>query len=295
MHTEHMLPAEEGLISLDDLLHIQLRHDTSQHVPIAVDEQPCIVHATTQALPARSTRYLVASPPQAADSAVCARCGGAGWYTLPVALGHPDFAKLQPCACRQTERSTRQAAELERLSNLATFRDKTFAAFDGCVSGVLPAFQIAQAFVLAPHGWLALFGPYGCGKTHLAAAIANAVLDHGMPVLFVVVPDLLDHLRSTFASDSTVSYDQRFETVKQAPLLILDDLGTESATPWAKEKLYQLVNFRYNERLPTVFTSNVRMEQLDGRIASRMHDSALNAAVLTIQAADYRKRKRREP
>lgn len=243
----------------------------------------------------KQTMQLVVGPPPLLPAPrPCAICAGAGWYTLPVPLGHPEFAKLQPCTCIQAARSARQATELEQISNLAAFRDKTFAAFDSHVAGVLPALQCAQAFAALPNGWLGLFGPYGCGKTHLAAAIANTLLDHQVPVLFVVVPDLLDHLRSTFAPTSSVTYDQRFETVKQAPLLVLDDLGTESTTAWAKEKLYQLVNFRYNERLPTVFTSNVRMEQLDGRIASRMHDPALNAQVITIQAADYRKRGRKQ-
>ncbi len=57
----------------------------------------------------------------------------------------------------------------------------------------------------------------------------------------MVVPDLLDHLRATFSPSSTVSLDRRFEEVRTTPLLILDDLGTQSATPWAREKLYQIV------------------------------------------------------
>ena len=76
----------------------------------------------------------------------------------------------------------------------------------------------------------------------------------GEPALFVVVPDLLDHLRATFNPNSLTPYDKRFDEVRKAPLLVLDDLGTESATPWAEEKLYQLFNYRYNARLPTVIT-----------------------------------------
>jgi DNA replication protein DnaC len=155
-------------------------------------------------------------------------------------------------------------------------------------------FQRAQAFAQQPTGWLTLLGPCGCGKTHLALAIAHAALDADVPALFVVVPDLLDHLRATYSPASAVSYDKLFETVRAVEVLILDDLGTESATPWAREKLYQLINHRYNHRLATVFTSNVRLEQLDPRVASRMHDPALNACVLTIQAQDYRRRQERK-
>ena len=102
-----------------------------------------------------------------------------------------------------------------------------------------------------------LSGTYGCGKTHLAAAIANHQLTAGRPTpMFVVVPDLLDHLRATFSPTSATTLDRLFEQVKSAPLLVLDDLGTESATPWAREKLFQLLNYRYAARLPTVITTS---------------------------------------
>jgi DNA replication protein DnaC len=105
------------------------------------------------------------------------------------------------------------------------------------------------------------------------------------------VPDLLDHLRATFRPDSEASYDEQLEQVRSVALLVLDDLGTESPTPWAREKLYQLVNHRYNERLPTVFTNNVRPEQLDPRIVSRMHDATLGEPMVVMRAGDYRRRR----
>jgi DNA replication protein DnaC len=123
-----------------------------------------------------------------------------------------------------------------------------------------------------PEEWLVLTGGYGSGKTHLAAAIANArkaMGDH--QVLFVVVPDLLDHLRATYAPDSQVSYDKRLDQVRTAPLLILDDLGTHSATPWAQEKLYQIFNYRYNAHLPTIITIADGVS-LDERLKSRLFD-----------------------
>ncbi len=89
-------------------------------------------------------------------------------------------------------------------------------------------------------------------------------------VLFAVVPDLLDHLRATFDPGSGVAYDERFNAIRSAFLLILDDLGTENTTPWAREKLYQLINHRYNEQLPTIITSNQEYKLIDERILSRL-------------------------
>jgi DNA replication protein DnaC len=171
----------------------------------------------------------------------------------------------------------------------------TFETFESQGRGLPPdkqrnlqrAYEIARKYAEHPRGWLVLLGGYGCGKTHLAAAIANACVERGEVALLVVVPDLLDYLRATFAPESSVSYDERFEAIRNAPLLILDDLGTESSTLWAEEKLYQIFNYRYVTRLPTVITSNRKLEEIDPRLRSRMVDPEL-CQVYQILAPDYR-------
>lgn len=148
-------------------------------------------------------------------------------------------------------------------------------------------FRLAQEFAEHPRGWLVMTGTYGCGKTHLAAAIGNYRKGMGDDPVFVVVPDLLDHLRATFSPASTTSYDDLFNRVRSAPILILDDLGTQSATPWAREKLYQIFNERYNAKLPTVITMSSNFEDLDARIRSRMLDSRL-CTIFEILSPSYR-------
>jgi len=149
------------------------------------------------------------------------------------------------------------------------------------------AFNLAVEFARSPEGWLIFQGVNGCGKTHLAAAIANYRLAQGKPVLFVVVPDLLDHLRSTFSPESKISYDEFSEKLKETPLLILDDFGEQSTTPWAQEKLYQLINYRYNARLPMVVTTCLSLDEIETRISSRMVDPRISL-VFNITAPDYR-------
>ncbi|MBA4375532.1 MAG: ATP-binding protein [Anaerolinea sp.] len=148
-------------------------------------------------------------------------------------------------------------------------------------------FRATQEFAEEPRGWLVITGTYGCGKTHLAAAIGNYRKAMGDDPIFVVVPDLLDHLRATFSPSSNTSYDELFNRVKAAPVLILDDLGTQSATPWAREKLYQIFNERYNAKLPTVITMSSNIDDLDARIRSRMLDNR-NCAIYEILAPAYR-------
>jgi DNA replication protein DnaC len=190
-----------------------------------------------------------------------------------------------------------QKSPLESQSGLELelLRNMTFDNFDHKRLELPPdkrenlhtAFNRAVEFARSPEGWLIFHGLNGCGKTHLAAAIANFRLAQGKPVFFVVVPDLLDHLRSTFSPDSKISYDEFSERLKETPLLILDDFGEQSATPWAQEKLYQLINYRYNARLPMVVTTCLSLDEIETRISSRMVDPRISL-VFNITAPDYR-------
>jgi DNA replication protein DnaC len=91
---------------------------------------------------------------------------------------------------------------------------------------------------------------------------------------------LLDHLRATFNPNSNITYDREFEDIKTSPLLILDDLGTQTPSAWVKEKLYQLFNYRYVANLPTVITTSDRLDEIDARLRTRMLDKRL----VTLQA-----------
>jgi DNA replication protein DnaC len=178
---------------------------------------------------------------------------------------------------------------LEHLADrtFATFEPRGMAIDKNQMEVVQQAFRTSREFARSPDGWLVLLGPSGTGKTHLAAAIGHECQRAGVGVAFVVVPDLLDYLRATYGPDSKVSYDRAFESVRTAPLLVLDDLGSHSATPWAQEKLFQLLNYRYNARLPTVITTNVPLDDHDSRIASRMLDMRVSS-VLVIDVAPFR-------
>jgi DNA replication protein DnaC len=182
------------------------------------------------------------------------------------------------------------------LSTLNLHNDKMFDNFNlreqelprAQADNLRRALETAREFADNPCDWLVYNSVgYGNGKTHLAAAIANHVTHNGDTVLFVVVPDLLDHLRATFNPASGVRYDKIFDEVKTAPLLVLDDLGTESATAWAREKLYQLFNYRYNARLPTVITTATAIEELDPRLATRMLDGS-RCTFFVLEVPSYR-------
>jgi DNA replication protein DnaC len=228
-------------------------------------------------------------------SETCPLCKGLGYVRADVPVDHPDFGKLVPCTCHLAEVAQRRTDALRVLSDLDMLDRMTFETFIPEGHGLTPdkqanlrwAYEEARDFAQDPTGWLVLMGGFGCGKTHLAAAIANRCVERGQPVLFITVPDLLDHLRAAFAPSSTSGYDTRFEEIRTAPILILDDLGTESSTPWAQEKLFQVFNYRYNAQMSTVITTNHKLEEIPLRLRSRLNDQEV-CRIITILAHDYR-------
>ena len=226
---------------------------------------------------------------------ICPICGGVGFLRRDVPVDHPDFGRAVPCVCKLRETQHAGLDDLRKTSGLAHLSEMTFTTFRADGIGLPPdkrknlrdAHDTARVFADNPRGWLVLKGGFGSGKTHLAAAIANERLARGEPVLFVVVPDLLDHLRATFAPTSRVTYDERFESVRATPFLILDDLGAQVTTQWAQEKLFQLFNYRYNAQLPTVITTNRELEEIDPRLRSRLADTTF-CKIVTILAPDFR-------
>lgn len=226
----------------------------------------------------------------------CPICHGLGFVGYDVPFDDPRFGQMQICSCRLQEVQHNQREHLYKLSNLDALSNLTFENFlpRGRVglglaqaNSLEQAFNSAQNFAGLQKGWLLLTGSYGSGKTHLAAAIANQAVAMGTPTIFLTVPDLLDWLRFSYSSASDTNYETRFNEIRTAPLLILDDFGTQSTTPWADEKMFQIINTRYINKLPTVITSNHQLSDFDGRIHSRLLDPELVTHV-HILAPDFR-------
>ena len=224
--------------------------------------------------------------PDDSDGA-CQVCNGRGWISPNVPVGHADFGTVTPCHCQESRLEDEQRERLLTYSNLGHLTRFRFDNLDPdglsdseiSKSQFRKAFDVARVYANDPRGWLTFTGPNGAGKTHLAAAIANHCVDNSRIVFFSDVPDLLDHLRSSFGPASEVSYSDLFEQVRTTPLLVLDGLGSQSATPWAEEKLRQIINHRYNAELPTIVTTALPLTGLDPYIATRLTTKGLGRVV----------------
>jgi DNA replication protein DnaC len=225
---------------------------------------------------------------------VCPICGGIGYVRHDRSIDDPDFGTLEVCECQRSKKQKESTRRLYQVSNLDVFKDMTFENFEikGISGGqeinktLEVAFNSSQNYARNLNGWLLLMGGFGSGKTHLAAAIASQVVSFGVKTLFLTVPDLLDWLRFTFSSHET-TYEKRFEEIRDIPFLVLDDLGTQNATSWAQEKLFQIINHRYIHKLPTAITTNLSWSQIEDRVSSRLQDRELVVKV-QIDAQDYR-------
>ena len=220
----------------------------------------------------------------------CEVCEGRGFISVSDPEQGPHAAKLVYCSVCRNPDSSGQKDSLTRYSKLGALSQVTFAATEpeGLASDLASRQSFAHGFAQAvryaddPQGWLVLTGPARVGKTHLAAAVANHCIENGRTTFFITVPDLLDHLRTAYAPDSETGYDSLFDQVRDVPLLILDGLGVHSATPWAQEKLFQLLNHRRVGSLPTVITVHGPLGRIEESIRARVEGIAGQSTILQL-------------
>lgn len=122
-------------------------------------------------------------------------------------------------------------------------------------------------------------GGFGTGKTHLAVSIAQELIKKGTPVICMTAIDLLTEIRRTYDKNRNVSEYEILKIYKEVDLLVIDDLGKENCSDWAATMLYDIINDRYEECLPTVITTNYNDEDLINRLARKSNYETAGAIV----------------
>jgi DNA replication protein DnaC len=233
------------------------------------------------------------------DAAVDARDGGPSCNTC----GNKRFVvdargDLKPCPDCDVARKWKVRAVSAFASRSDITRGQTFLNFKTRFgseedASLCEALEAAEDFAMNPDGrWLVIWGERGAGKSHLCAAVDNHLYESRTPSLFISMPDLLASLRKAMELEKnteTESYSGRMNLFKTAPVLILDDLGAETTSAWSDGILFEVLDYRYRNRLPTMISTNINPDDFDPRISSRMQDTAMST-VIENAALDYRRR-----
>lgn len=201
----------------------------------------------------------------------CASCQDRGFIL------RGDYAQVCPCVRQQYLEKRYSYANITPEIKECRFENFRLDYYEGPHrEAALKALQGARQFVAEylRHRNVpgVLFtGDVGSGKTFLAGAIANYLLEHEVNVLFLVVPDFLDELRATYhrGGEGEVDDVALLREVREVDVLVLDDLGAHNYTPWTCNKLYSLLNFRLNYRLPVVITTNLTLGELEDFLGER--------------------------
>jgi len=235
----------------------------------------------------------------------CPDCGEGNWTFL-----FQDGEKVEiprECACRRTLREKHEKAMLEleqkswkeRIQKLfegsmmsPRFLLSNFENFKRYNDSVTFAFGTAQRYAKnfnsvrsKSQNGIIFTGTTGVGKTHLAAAIANYLLNQGIPVVFGTMADFLQRIKDGFNGEETYT----LKMLQTVDLLVIDDLGKENHSKWATEQVFEIMNSRYANNLPTVITTefsakNLR-EMFIPAVVSRFTESYYP---IKITADDYR-------
>lgn len=121
---------------------------------------------------------------------------------------------------------------------------------------------------------LFLTGNFGCGKTYLVAACFNELAKKGKNVACLYYPEFLRNLKERFSED----YKEIFDKVKKCDLLLIDDIGAETVTSWNRDEvLGTILQYRMQEGLPTFFTSNLSIKELEVHLAGNDSEGKIKA------------------
>lgn len=223
------------------------------------------------------------------DKELCPVCKGKGFVIN-------DDGTATWCTCMQQDNTERRlvAARIP-----AKYMTRTFESFTPYSPQLKKIYQDAlryattfQSIRKIDKKGLLLTGSVGTGKTHLAAAILRKVISDGHSGLFWNIVDFFRELRSTMNNDDPEHTEESIlAKARQVDLLVLDDLGIEKTTDWVLDRLYLLINSRYQDDMPLIVTTNQTLPELADRVGQRIVSRLSEmCSHLNINAEDYRRK-----
>lgn len=219
----------------------------------------------------------------------CTRCGGLGVYYRDVAASHPDFGKAITCGCATHRLGAKRRERLMKLDGL-TEEEREYRLSDYEITPQnRDAYNAVTKASAQQRGFILVEGPYGVGKSRLLIGVVNECREDGALAIYASMSEILDYLRDAFnPKRDEAGYEERWELLVNAPVLVIDELEKFATTPWAMEKFTQLLHSRYRNiaRQLTLMATNATLNDLPGDVKSRLGDG--RAMVCKVAGVDQR-------
>lgn len=212
--------------------------------------------------------------------------------------------RVQPrcrCEVQAYEAGIQEAAERKRRNDIerkfaisslgARFQECRFETFSprfGSDRLAETLRRYAESFDGGPNSYV-IWGVPGNGKTHLAAAVCHTIKERGFIPVFQSVPELLERIRNTFDGKHKETEREIMAALLECDLLVLDDIGAEKPTEWVQDVLFRIVDGRYRNKRPILYTSNFDIRGLAERLGPRIVDRMVETStIIENKATSYR-------
>jgi len=212
---------------------------------------------------------------------VCEKCGGA--------LYIPTEDGAVPCDCLPAALMKQRL----RAANIPPrFQQKTIESFKGNDKKRKQLRTDAKVYVQGfppqeSKKGLLFMGTTGCGKTHLAIGILKATIEKGYTGYYCNVIDFFTRLRDTFRGDTEYDEMDMLDKISKVDMLVLDDLGAEKSTDWVRDRIYAIVNARYEQNLPVLVTTNkMDLAELEDHVGKRIVSRLCEMCLIRDQFPD---------